>query len=147
MSEGAKLTDAEKTAWFRSQIDERQAVAPLQSEEEVIQFLRDCRRKFRKLYGRDVPGSFFRLLLKDCGVFREQSESIKRKRDFIFKLLDENQAYRDSKLQLRKRVESEFGERILGIVFDEIWNEYNEESDRPKPKQNVDLFGQNPLFD
>lgn len=147
MSEGAKLTDAEKTAWFRSQIDERQAASPLQSEEEVIQFLRDCRRKFRKLYGRDVPGSFFRLLLKDCGVFREQSESIKRKRDFIFKLLDENQAYRDSKLQLRKRVESEFGERILGIVFDEIWNEYNEESDRPKPKQNVDLFGQDPLFD
>lgn len=147
MSEGAKLTDAEKTAWFRSQIDERQAAAPLQSEEEVIQFLRDCRRKFRKLYGRDVPGSFFRLLLKDCGVFREQSESIKRKRDFIFKLLDENQAYRDSKLQLRKRVESEFGERILGIVFDEIWTEYNEESDRPKPKQNVDLFGQDPLFD
>lgn len=147
MSEGAKLTEAEKTAWFRSQIDERQAVAPLQSEEEVVQFLRDCRRKFRKLYGRDVPGSFFRLLLKDCGIFREQSESIKRKRDFIFKLLDENQAYRDSKLQLRKRVESEFGERILGIVFDEIWNEYNEESDRPKPKQNVDLFGQDPLFD
>lgn len=141
-----KMTNAEKADWFKSQLDKRQAASPLQTEEELVGFLRECRKAFRKEFGRDVPGSFFRLLLKDCGIAREQSEAMKLKRDFIFKLLDENQAYRDSKLQLRKRVEQEFAERILGIVFDEIWDEYHE-NERPQPKQNVDLFGQTPLFD
>lgn len=146
MADQIKMSDADKAAWFKQQVEERQATAPLETEEQLIEFLRACRKNFKKLYKRDVPGSFFRLLLKDLGIAREQSESIKRKRDFIFKLLDENQAYRDSKVQLRKRVEQEFAERILGIVFDEIWDEYNDNPDKPKPTQNIDLFGQEPLF-
>jgi hypothetical protein len=141
-----KLSDKDKESWFRSLVDERQRVSPLKTEEELVEFVRFCRKMFRQLYGRDVSGSFFRLLLNDFGVARAQSASVKKKRDFIFALLDENQAFRDSKAQLKKAVNAKFGEKILGIVFDEIWNEYHEDKSHPTPKKNIDLFGQPSLF-
>lgn len=141
-----KLTDKAKEDWFRARIQERQLVNPLKTEEELVEFARFCRRAFKELYGRDVSGSFFRLLLNDLGVAREQSLSVKKKKDFIFALLDNNQAYRDSKAQLKKAVDKEFCEKMLGIVFDEIWDEYHEDKNHPAPTKNIDLFGQPSLF-
>lgn len=142
-----KLTNQEKQDWFVKQVEERQRVNPLRSEEELVEFVQFCRKTFKELYGRGVSGSFFRLVLAELGVVREQSEAYKRKKEFIFKLLDENQAFRDSKVQLRKYVEAHYGERIHGIVFDEILREYREEPEKVKPQKNVDIYGQLPLFE
>lgn len=143
-----KLSDEEKVAWFKKCVDERQRTAPLKTEAEFIEFIRSCRRSFKSLYGRDVSGSFFRVLLKDFGIVREQSEATKAKKAYIHKLLDSNEGFRWSKSQLRKAVDAYFGEKILTIVFDELWDEYFDDiGDRPKPKMNVDLHGQTSLFD
>jgi hypothetical protein len=141
-----KLSDDEKRTWFLKRIEERQQINPLSSEEDLVGFVRLLRRAFKDIYQRDVPGSFIRILLNDLGVAREQSESVRKKREFVFKLLDENQAYRDSKPQCRRAVELHFGEKILGIVFDEIWEEYFSDQ-RPKTTKNIDFHGQESLFD
>lgn len=141
-----KLSEKEKVEWFKKQVSDRKKVANFSSKEELEEYLRFCRTTFRTIYGRDVSGSFFRILLGDFGINREQSDTIKKKRKFIFDLLDKNQAYRDSKTQLKKVVDDHFGEKLLPIVFDEIWDHYHSDTDRPAPKMNVDLFGQKPLF-
>lgn len=142
-----KLSDREKRDWFKSQIELRQRTNPLKSEQELVEFIRFLRSTFKQIYGRDVPGSFVRIILKENGVAREYGEGVQKKREFIFKLLDENQAFRDSKPQLRKAVVAHFKEEILGIVFDEIWDEYFSQGELKKPTKNVDLYGQQGLFD
>lgn len=141
-----KVTDEEKRQWFLTQIEQRQQSNPLQSEGEVVEFVRLLRRTFREIYGRDVPGSFIRILLNDLGVAREQSESIKRKREYMFGLMDANKAYRESKTQLRKAVMQKYDEKILNIVFDEIWDEYHLDQLRRREELNIDMYGQPGLF-
>lgn len=140
-----QLTDKEKRKWFNEQIEIKRNSDPPKSEEELVEFIRFLRKTFKAIYGKDVPGSFIRILLKEQGIAREYGEGVQKKRDYIFKLLDENQAFRDNKKQLRIAVEDYFKEKILGIVFDEIWDEYFN-GDVKKPKKNIDLFGQDALF-
>ena len=142
-----KLSDKEKADWFHDQINRRLQVKSIESEQELIDLTRFLRDTFRKLYGRDVAGSFMRRMLNDLGVAREHSQGVKKKRDWMFNLMDENQSFRDNKTQCRKAVVAYFGESILGIVFDELWNEYHARSDHPDASKNIDIHGQKALFD
>ena len=141
-----KLTDEEKVKWFQEFIKARTSVQPFESERDLIEFVHFARGTFKHLYGRDVPGSFIRRLLSDLGVAREYGEGVKLKRQFMFDLMDKNKSYRSNKSQLRKAVESHFGEKILGIVFDELWEEYHQKDEHPAPQVDIDLFGQGSLF-
>lgn len=141
-----KLTDAEKTAWFKERLDERISVKPFESQDELIDFVHTLADMFRQVYGRGVPGSFKRRLLKNAGVESDYSEKTKEKRDWMYALMDKNKAFRENKTQLRKAVEFHFKERILGIVFDELWDEYHA-VDQPDASFDVDIYGQESLFD
>lgn len=146
MNKQNKLTDDEKRAWFKQLFEELQRKNPINSEEDLIKRVHYCRKEFKKIYDRDVPGSFIRRLFVELGLERQYGAGVQAKRDFMFSMLDKNQAYRENKTQTRKIVEHAFGERILGIVFDEIWEEYQHLSDSPDPEMNVDLFGQESIF-
>ena len=146
MTHKVKLSDAEKVQWFERQISDRQRTKPLENELQLVEFVKFCRRTFKELYDRDVPGSFIRRLLVKCGVAREHSEGVRRKRDYMFSLMTDNQAFRDNKTQLRKAVEDHFGECILSMVFDELWDEFHN-GDHADAKIDVDLYGQSPLFE
>ena len=141
------LTDADKVKWFSDRIAERQRIAPVTSPEGIEALVNDVRVAFQSIHGRDVPGSFIRRLLKDLGVDRGYSESTLQKRQFMFHLMDKNANYRTNKVQLRKVVEQHFGEKILDMVFDELFDEYSNISDHPKPKVDIDIYGQKALFD
>jgi len=141
-----KLSDQEKVDWFKRQIEERQRTNPLENELQLVDFVRTCRKMFKEVYKRDVPGSFIRRLLNDLGVAREHSEGVKRKRDYMFNLMDTNQSFRENKTQLRKAVEDHFKECILAMVFDELWEEYHGQAEHPAPDVDVDLYGQEALF-
>lgn len=141
-----KLSHEEKLAWFRRLIEERTKNNPFTNQEDLIAFVHLCRKQFKATFGRDVPGSFVRQLFESLGIKREYSETTRKKRDYMFALMDKNKNFRDNKTQCRKAVEKHFGEEILGIVFDELWSEYHREGDHPEPEMNVDIYGQPNLF-
>ena len=146
MNHPVKLSEDEKRKWFVEQINQRRQVDAFESLEELEKFLRNLAKAFKLVYGREVSGAFLKNLLEEYGIECFESEAIKKKKEFIFKLLDENQAYRDSKSQLRKAVTKQFGESILSAVFDRILKEY-EMKGKPLPKKNIDIFGQGSLFE
>lgn len=141
-----KLTDEQKVKWFQDFIKSRTVVDQFKSEQELIEFVRFARATFKKIYKRDVPGSFIRRLFNDLGVAREHSDGVKVKRDYMFGLMDRNKSYRENKTQVRKAVIEKFGESILGIVFDELWDEYHSIDDHPTPEVDIDIYGQESLF-
>lgn len=141
-----KLTQEQKIDWFKSRIEERLSVKNIESEQELVDLVRDLRKSFKSLYQRDVPGSFITQLLNDLGVAREHSDGVKKKRMFMFSLMDINSNFRDNKTQCRKAVEAEFSEKILGIVFDSLWEEWHSQGNHPDATSNVDIHGQQPLF-
>mgnify|MGYP003642272321 CR=1 FL=1 len=140
------MTDAEKQNWFKSQIELASKVRSIESEEQLVHLVRDLRKSFKSLFDRDVAGSFIRRLMSDLGLHREHGAGVQLKRDWMFAQLDENQALRDSKTQMRKVLHNHFGEVILNIVFDELWQEYHSQDDHPEPSKNVDIHGQGNLF-
>jgi len=140
------LTNDEKTKWFKARIAERLKVKNIESEQELIDLVRGLRRSFKELYQRDVPGSFIRILLKELGIARKHSEAMQKKREYMFSLMNNNTNFRDNKTQCRKAVEAEFAEKILGIVFDEIWDEWHGQDDLPDAKTDIDIYGQKSLF-
>jgi len=141
-----KLTDSQKRDWFTQRIKDRMQVSVFESEIQLVDFVRTVRRQFKETFERDVPGSFIRQILSDLGVAREHSDGVKKKRDYMFCLMDNNQNFRENKSQLRKMVEAEFGECILAMVFDELWDEYHNQECLPEPKSNIDIYGQSSLF-
>ena len=146
MTARVPMSDDQKQDWFKSQIEMALKVRSVESEEQLVRLVRDLHDSFKKLFDRDVPGSFIRRLLSDHGVKREHSEGVVRKRDWMFAEMDANQALRENKTQMRKAVQAKFGEKILGIVFDELWEEYHRQDDHPKPTKNVDIHGQGAIF-
>lgn len=146
MSHRVRLSDEQKVDWFNSRIQERQSTSPIENEQQLVEFVRVLRRQFKEIYKRDVPGSFIRRLLTNLGVQREHSEGVLRKRDWMFAEMDRNAALRDNKTQMRKAIEAQFGEKILSMVFDELWDEYHSTDDHPEPAVDVDLHGQSAIF-
>jgi len=147
MSHPVKMTDDEKVTWFKTQISHVLRLKPIESEESLVLLVRDLRDSFKKLFARDVPGSFIRRLLSDFGVNREHSENVQRKRDWMHAQMDENKALRENKTQMRKAMHSQFKETTLSMVFDELWDDYHSNDDHPEPKIDVDIYGQQSLFE
>lgn len=141
-----KLTLDQKRKWFSERVDSEFGPVTEDKYEKFLAFARDLRKRFNDEFSRDVSGSFFRTFLNLYGFERHYSDTIKVKRDWMFDLLDKNQAFRDSKSQCRRAVVNRFGESILNVVFDELWLEYHK-SPRCDPTENIDLFGQTALFE
>ena len=141
------LSHQEKVAWFRKNIEERQRVIGFQDEQELINFLRELRKTFRTIYKRDVPGYFIRKMAEECGLEREIAPKTKIKMNFAFQLMDDNEHYRNNKSDLTKAIEDHFKEKTLNYILDDIWEEWHDRNDHPLPKINVDLHGQEPLFE
>jgi len=141
------LSHEEKVKWFTDNIKERQRVRPFETEEDLLAFLRVLRRNFKDIYDRDVPGYFIRKIAGECGVHVEVAPKTRLKMNYAFSLMDENQHFRDNKTELAKALESHFGEKTLNYIVDDIWEEWHDRHEHPEPKVNVDLAGQEPLFD
>lgn len=141
-----KLTDDQKVKWFDSMVRERDRAVGFKNRDEFQEFIKDLRRAFKIIYKRDVPGSFISRLMARYGFGRKHSDKVDLKKEYLTRLWDENAAYRDNKSQSRKSVEDKFGESILSMVFDEIWDEYHAQEDHPVPAKNVDYYGQGSIF-
>lgn len=141
------LSHEEKIEWFKKQIEERQRVHPFESEEELLAVLRTLRQNFKSLYQRDVPGYFIRKMAEHCGLKVEVAPKTRMKMNFAFRLMDDNQNFRDNKTDLMRALEVEFGEATLNYIVTDIWQEWHDRNDHPEPKMNIDLHGQDPLFD
>lgn len=146
MTARVPMSDDQKREWFRSQIEMALKLRSIDSDEDLVRLVRDLRNAFKKLFDRDVPGSFIRRLMNELGLHREHGERVQKKREWMFKQMDENQALRDNKTQMKKALAKQFGETTLGIVFDELWDEYHSTDDHPAAAKNVDVHGQGSIF-
>lgn len=146
MSTRIPMSDDQKQDWFKTQIQTALKLRSIDSEEDLVRMVRDLRNAFKKLFDRDVPGSFIRRLMNDLGVHREHSARVQGKRDWMFSQMDANKALRENKTQMRKAVQAEYGEKILGIVFDELWDEYHSKGEHPDPIKDIDIHGQGGIF-
>ena len=142
-----KLTHQQKVDWFVNCINERLKVKNIESEQDLIDLVKFLRSTFKQLYLRDVPGSFITMVLSKFGINWNHSKKSLDKKRFMFKLMDENESFRFNKTQLRKAVEHQFKEKILGIVFDQFWDEYHLTDEHPEPIVNIDIYGQKSLFE
>lgn len=141
------LSHDEKVKWFKDRIGERSDVVGFDSEQDLLAFLRQLRRNFRDTFQRDVPGYFIRKLAEDCGLERQIAPKTKVKMNYAFHLMDCNEHFRNNKTDLAKALEHHFNEKTLNYILDDIWDEWHDRNDHPMPKLNVDIHGQDSLFE
>lgn len=142
-----RLSRLEKERWFISEIS---ACAPpngFRSEYELSECLREARRNFKSKFGRDVSGSFMKVIARIVGQQRDSTEKTKLKKSFMFKSMDENSALRESKSQMKLMMRKHFGDSLATIMFDEMWDEYHRKRSHPEATRNTDTYGQIAIFD
>lgn len=141
------LTNEEKVKWFKDRIREREKVNPFDNEADLLRFLRVLRGNFKNVFGRDVPGYFIRKLAEQCGLKTTIAPKTREKMEYAFKLMDENENYRDNKSDLARALELKFGEKTLNYILDDIWMDWHNRDDHPDPVIDIDIHGQQSLFD
>lgn len=146
-SHAVLLSHEEKVKWFTEHIEERSRVEPFKDEEDLVNFLRELRKSFRNIYNRDVPGYFIRKIAEKCGLETNINSKTKLKMNYAFALMDANANYRHNKSDLARALSMEFKEKTLNYIIDDIWEEWHDRNDHPDPKINIDVHGQEPLFD
>jgi len=140
------LSEESKINWFIGRIEERRKVKPFDDENELIDCVRSIRNSFRRLFERDVSGTFITKLMNRLGCGRNYSPSTLAKRKFMYSLMDKNKAFRENKTQTRKALQLHFNEDIVDAVFNELWDEYHS-SDQVESVIDIDLYGQKSIFD
>jgi len=141
------LSHDEKVEWFTRNITERQRVQPFESEEQLLGYLRDLRVSFKKVYQRDVPGYFIRKMAEKCGISVSVAPKTRVKMNYAFGLMDHNANYRCNKSDLVRALRKKFGEETLNYIVDDIFDEWHDRDDHPDAAIDVDICGQQSLFD
>lgn len=142
-----ELTYDQKFAWFKARIDEKLSVQQIESKEELLDAVRSVNKAFRLIFNRGVTGGFIKKFVSELGIQTSISDETKRKRDWMYEQMDMNQALRENKTQLKKAVATHFGEKMLTVLFNQLWDDYHAGDNKPKPSMNIDVYGQKSLFD
>lgn len=141
------LSGDEKRDWFARHITERHRVKPFVDQEELLKFLRNLRKAFVLIYERDVPGYFIRKVAERCGVPVEVHPKTREKMEYAWKLMDDNEHFRFNKKDLGRALAVKFGEETLHYILDDIFDDWHARPNHPSSKINIDIHGQESLFD